>query len=43
MNITILDVYFDTLRTLPCFQKLKGHQVTVWSDHVQQDDVLAER
>jgi len=43
MKVTILDDYFDTLRTLPCFQKLNGHDVTVWSDHVQDDDVLANR
>ena len=42
MNVTILDDYFDTLRTLPCFAKLAGHSVTVWNDHVQ-DTVLAER
>jgi D-3-phosphoglycerate dehydrogenase len=43
MNITILDDYFDTLRTLQCFQKLIGHQVTIWTDHVQDDNVLADR
>ncbi|MEI6723587.1 MAG: D-2-hydroxyacid dehydrogenase family protein, partial [Betaproteobacteria bacterium] len=35
MNITILDDYFDTIRTLPCFAKLAGHSVTIWNDHVQ--------
>ncbi|MFY1917654.1 D-2-hydroxyacid dehydrogenase family protein [Achromobacter xylosoxidans] len=43
MNITILDDYFDTLRGLPCFRKLDGHGVTVWNDHVQDVDALAER
>jgi D-3-phosphoglycerate dehydrogenase / 2-oxoglutarate reductase len=43
MKITILDDYFDTLRTLPCFAKLAGHDVTVWNDHVQDVDALAER
>ena len=43
MNITILDDYFDTVRTLPCFAKLQGHQVTVWNDHMQDADTLAER
>jgi len=43
MKISILDDYFDTLRTLDCFQKLAGHDVTVWNDHVQDLDVLAER
>jgi D-3-phosphoglycerate dehydrogenase / 2-oxoglutarate reductase len=43
MKIAILDDYFDTLRALPCFAKLAPFQVTVWNDHVQDDDVLAER
>ena len=43
MRISILDDYFDTLRTLPCFGKLAGHDVAVWNDHVQDVDVLAER
>lgn len=43
MKITILDDYFDTLRTLPCFAKLAGHSVTIWNDHVQDVDKLAER
>jgi hypothetical protein len=43
VKISILDDYFDALRTLPCFQKLKGHEVTVWNDHVQDTDALAAR
>jgi D-3-phosphoglycerate dehydrogenase / 2-oxoglutarate reductase len=43
MNITILDDYFDTLRTLPCFRKLDGHDVTIWTDHVQDVSALADR
>ena len=43
MKVSILDDYFDTLRTLPCFGKLAGHDVTIWNDHVQDVDVLAER
>ncbi len=43
MKISILDDYFDTLRTLPCFEKLKGHDVTIWNDHVQDVDALAAR
>jgi D-3-phosphoglycerate dehydrogenase len=43
MKISILDDYHDTLRTLECFQKLSGHAVTVWNDHVQDTDALAER
>jgi len=43
MKIAILDDYFDTLRTLPCFAKLAGHDVTVWNDHVQDASELARR
>ncbi|MGA0600505.1 D-2-hydroxyacid dehydrogenase family protein [Caulobacter sp. KR2-114] len=43
MRVAILDDYFDTLRTLPCFTRLAGHAVTVWTDHVQDTDALAER
>lgn len=43
MNVTILDDYFDTLRTLPCFSKLAGQQVTIWNNHVQDTDALASR
>ncbi len=43
MKISILDDYFDTLRTLPCFQKLAAHDVEVWNDHVKDIDILAER
>lgn len=43
MKVAILDDYFDTLRTLPCFRKLDGHEVTVWTDHAQNVDALAAR
>jgi D-3-phosphoglycerate dehydrogenase len=43
VRITILDDYHDTLRTLPCFQKLAGHDVTVWNDRAQDLDTLADR
>ena len=43
MKISVLDDYFDTVRHLPSFAKLAGHEVTIWNDHVQDDDVLAER
>ena len=39
MKVAILDDWFDTLRTLPCFEKLAGHEVTIWNDHVQDVDV----
>jgi D-3-phosphoglycerate dehydrogenase / 2-oxoglutarate reductase len=43
MKVTILDDWFDTLRTLPCFEKLAGQEVTVWNDHVEDVDALVER
>jgi D-3-phosphoglycerate dehydrogenase / 2-oxoglutarate reductase len=43
MKIAILDDYFDTLRTLPSFAKLDGHDVQIFTDHVQDTDVLADR
>ncbi len=43
MKVTILDDYFDTLRTLHCFDKLANHDVTIWNDHVQDIDQLVER
>ena len=43
MKISILDDYHDTLRTLRCFSKLAGHDVTIWNDHIQDVDTLAER
>ena len=43
MQISILDDYHDTLRTLRCFQKLRDHQVTVWNDHVQDVATLRDR
>ena len=43
MKISILDDYFDTIRTLDCFRKLDGHEVKIWNDHAQDVDVLADR
>jgi D-3-phosphoglycerate dehydrogenase len=43
MKIAILNDTFDTLRSLPCFRALSDHQVQIWTDHVQDTDVLAER
>jgi D-3-phosphoglycerate dehydrogenase len=43
MKVTILDDWFDTIRTLPCFEKLSGHEVKIWNDHVDDEGVLAER
>ncbi len=43
VKISILDDYFDTVRTLACFAKLAGHDVTVWNDHLQDTAALAAR
>jgi len=43
MNITVLDDYFDTIRTLKVFAKLASHEVKIWNDHVQDADALAAR
>src|SRR3990167_2548499 len=43
MNITVLDDYQDTVRTLACFAKFAGHDVTVWTDHTKDVDELARR
>ena len=43
IKVSILDDYFDTLHTLPCFAKLALFDVTIWNDHVEAVDVLAER
>jgi D-3-phosphoglycerate dehydrogenase len=42
MRVDILDDYTDTLRTLPCFERLDGHDVTVWTDRADED-TLADR
>ncbi len=43
MKVAILDDYHATLRTLDCFTKLAGHEVTIWTDHIQDTDALARR
>jgi D-3-phosphoglycerate dehydrogenase len=43
MKVSILDDFFDTLRTLPCFRKLDGYEVEIWNDHVDDIGLLAER
>jgi D-3-phosphoglycerate dehydrogenase / 2-oxoglutarate reductase len=43
MKVAILDDWFDTLRMLPCFERLDGHDVTVFTDHIEETEPLAER
>jgi len=35
MKVHILDDWFDTLRTLPSYSLLENHDVTIWTDHVE--------
>lgn len=43
MKIAILDDLHHIVATLPSYAKLAGHDVTIWNDHVDDIDVLAER
>jgi D-3-phosphoglycerate dehydrogenase len=43
MNITVLDDWQNTVRTLPAFARVAGHQVTIWNDHTKDVEVLAKR
>jgi D-3-phosphoglycerate dehydrogenase len=43
MKITVLDDYQDTIRTLRCFARVAGHDVTIWNDHTKDVDALAAR
>lgn len=43
MRIIIPDDYQDAVRSLTCFSKLAGHDVTVFNDTVREIDALAER
>lgn len=43
MRIAVLDDWHDTVRTLDCFARLAGHEVTIFNDHAQDDDELARR
>lgn len=41
MKVHILDDWAETLRHLPCFSRLAGHDVTVWTDRAQGADLAA--
>jgi D-3-phosphoglycerate dehydrogenase / 2-oxoglutarate reductase len=43
VRVSILDDYFDTVRSLECFALLAEHDVTVWTDHTDDLDLLADR
>lgn len=43
LNITILDDYFDTIKYLPCFSKIEKHNVKIFNDNTQNEDILEQR
>jgi len=43
VNISILDDLLNTIRHLPSFSKLVHHRVTIWNDHVVDENILARR
>jgi D-3-phosphoglycerate dehydrogenase len=43
MNVVIPDDYQDAVRTLTCFSKLAGHDVTIYNDTVKDVELLADR
>jgi D-3-phosphoglycerate dehydrogenase len=43
MKIVIPDDYQDVIRTLDCFKKLAGHEVTIYNDTVKDLESLVER
>lgn len=43
MNVTVLDDYQDVVRTFPSFARMARHEVTIYNDHVQDTESLAER
>ncbi len=43
MRIHILDDWFQSLHRLPCYSLLEGHEVTIWTDHAPDINVLATR
>jgi len=42
MRVHVLDDWSDTLRSLPSFARLSGHEVTVWTDSASEE-ILAQR
>lgn len=43
LRIAIINDYQDVVRTLDCFPRLQGHDVTIWNDVVSDVNVLFER
>ena len=43
MKVAILDDFQDCIRTLACFDKLQGHEVTVLNQHYRDPEALAQQ
>ncbi|WP_245451860.1 D-2-hydroxyacid dehydrogenase family protein [Mesorhizobium waimense] len=43
LRIAIINDYQDVVRTLDCFSRLEGHEITIWTDIVDDIDLLANR
>lgn len=43
MKIAIIDDYQDVVKTLRCYGKLDGHEVTIWNHHTKDVGLLARR
>ncbi len=43
MKIAILDDYQHAIHKLGCYDRLAGHEVTIWTDHTDDAAVLAHR
>ena len=43
MKVHILDDWFDTLKMLSSYSLLANHEVTIWNDHVEDVQQLADR
>jgi D-3-phosphoglycerate dehydrogenase / 2-oxoglutarate reductase len=43
VKFTILDDYFNTVRTRPCFSSPECRDVTIWKDRVNDTPMLTER
>ena len=43
MKVALLDDWHHLMATFPCYSSLAGHEVSIWHDHVEDVDLLAER
>lgn len=43
LRISIINDYQDVVRTLDCFSKIQGHEITIWNDIVSDVEVMSKR